>query len=794
MSNSEILSSLPREEVLKFLNENTLSDPKILRQLKNTSLATRIRGELFYDKMGKPIELDFVPIFQLSEDERRNRGKLWSVYFGKDGLSADKAPEKQEEEMEMLETAFGLASYAHQGQRRQTGEAYINHPLRAAVRTAKVHKVPLRTTVGLLLHDTVEDSEGVVTLDHIRIFFGEEVAEMVDGLTKVRKLQKNAVGEKEVFEEVTDRTATEYKLINAMMVDKSDKDGLRKPLKLAYKMSGDIFDNINTLEGKNPGDRKNIALYTLQYWARLAEIFGMSEEAKFLYDKCFEIIDEGSHNDNFANKIKQGIDTYLDSVNKNLLQDITADTISELNEPLNLGLVKIDVATPGIYEIASSQSGERKTSPENFFLKMTVVLSDDNSPEFTFKSRLALTQLLNNDNFSLPEESDIESFYRQNISATGNSQPNVTVSYHEGSREVPVKINFKTRSQYDLETTPVTYLEATELMDKDKKTLDYTLEERRALAEIKLQNITGLFRTIAENPDMTTEDLFPSAMATLPNSIIVHGLKRKKEWLGAPVPPGSTVMDYALLHIPGSWHNLKPVFRINGKVETNFSRVLRSGDRIEFEIGEKDENNTQFEQLDASITYPNAISIIAPRLEEKMNTLTGKERRSIEKKIAHRGWSILNKMSGKFLDKFGLSYAKEAFPNPEMNPRDLAYQVGMGKVDNETVENIANYLKERWNNFTVLRVRISKADRSGKASPVLNLLRENSINIVSFNSASKWGDTATIILRFNKSDPNYCYLEPVIRTIEEKLGYETLLFNTEEKHLKWKDLTSTDFD
>lgn len=84
---------------------------------------------------------------------------------------------------ELIRKAFEVAAEAHKNMRRQSGEPYIFHPL--AVAQISAEEIGLGTTsiVCALLHDTVEDTE--ITLEDIRGMFGDKVAQIIDGLTKI---------------------------------------------------------------------------------------------------------------------------------------------------------------------------------------------------------------------------------------------------------------------------------------------------------------------------------------------------------------------------------------------------------------------------------------------------------------------------------------------------------------------------------------------------------------------------------------------------------------------------------
>ena len=89
-------------------------------------------------------------------------------------------------DLKMLEAAYRVAEEAHQGQVRLSGEPFIEHPLAVAQILTDL-RLDTTTLAAALLHDTVEDTP--VTLERLRDEFGDDVAEIVDGLTKLDKLQ-----------------------------------------------------------------------------------------------------------------------------------------------------------------------------------------------------------------------------------------------------------------------------------------------------------------------------------------------------------------------------------------------------------------------------------------------------------------------------------------------------------------------------------------------------------------------------------------------------------------------------
>ncbi len=162
--------------------------------------------------------------------------------------------------------AYAYAEEAHQGQYRKSGEAYITHPVDVATKLADLG-LDTATIVAALLHDVVEDTD--VTLEDIAAGFGEEVAQLVDGVTKLDQL--------EVASKQHQQAETLRKMILAMAED------IRV---LVIKLS-DRLHNMETLGSMPREKQKRIAQETLDIYAPLAHRLGMQNVKLRLEDLGF---------------------------------------------------------------------------------------------------------------------------------------------------------------------------------------------------------------------------------------------------------------------------------------------------------------------------------------------------------------------------------------------------------------------------------------------------------------------------------------------------------------------------
>lgn len=171
-----------------------------------------------------------------------------------------------EDDQTLLESAFHFAEKMHAGQKRKSGEAFVIHPVEVAIILADLH-MDVETLCAALLHDTVEDTDA--TKEQVSEMFGEEVANLVDGVTKITKLEVETLSD--------EQAETFRKMIVAM-----NKDIRVVVIKLA-----DRLHNMRTLSAL-PEDRRIFkARETLEIYAPIAHRFGISSIKWELEDLAF---------------------------------------------------------------------------------------------------------------------------------------------------------------------------------------------------------------------------------------------------------------------------------------------------------------------------------------------------------------------------------------------------------------------------------------------------------------------------------------------------------------------------
>ncbi len=180
-------------------------------------------------------------------------------------------------DLDLIKKAYVYSAKVHQGQIRKSGEPYLVHPLAVAGLLAEL-KLDEASIVTGLLHDTVEDT--LATLDELTELFGEEVAQLVDGVTKLSHIQlpKEASSEEKQAENFR-------KMIVAMARD----------IRVILVKLADRTHNMRTLEHMAPEKQARIAQETLDIYAPLANRLGISWIKIELEDLSFRYLKPPEH-------------------------------------------------------------------------------------------------------------------------------------------------------------------------------------------------------------------------------------------------------------------------------------------------------------------------------------------------------------------------------------------------------------------------------------------------------------------------------------------------------------------
>jgi GTP pyrophosphokinase len=171
-------------------------------------------------------------------------------------------------DVDLLRRAYIFSAKVHQGQTRLSGETYLNHPIEVAAILAGL-KLDAATVAAGLLHDTIEDT--TATPEEIKEMFGEEVAGLVDGMTKLSRM------------ELQSREQREAENFRKMIV------AMAKDIRVILIKLADRLHNMRTLKSLPPEKQRRIAQETIDIYAPLANRMGISkikielEDLSFMY-------------------------------------------------------------------------------------------------------------------------------------------------------------------------------------------------------------------------------------------------------------------------------------------------------------------------------------------------------------------------------------------------------------------------------------------------------------------------------------------------------------------------------
>ena len=220
-------------------------------------------------------------------------------------------------DLEKITQAYKVAEKAHEGQLRTSGDPYITHPL-AVASILLDYCMDTDTICAALLHDTVEDTD--VTLDELRKKFGEDVALMVDGVTKIG-LVPLVSKEEQQAENIR-------KILMAMSKD----------IRVIIIKLADRLHNMRTLAARPPEKQRKTSLETMNFYAPIAHRLGMSDVKEEMEDIAIHYLDpygcKEVEEQIALHKVER--DAFIDSIKKRI-----RERISDIKpEPIIEGRVK----------------------------------------------------------------------------------------------------------------------------------------------------------------------------------------------------------------------------------------------------------------------------------------------------------------------------------------------------------------------------------------------------------------------------------------------------------------------
>ena len=437
------------------------------------------------------------------------------------------------DDISLIEKAYKVASEAHKDQLRKSGEPYIIHPLYVAIILADL-EMDKETSAAGLLHDVVEDT--IMTEQEIRQQFGDEVALLVDGVTKLQKLQFTGNGDQ------PDRLEMQAENLRKMFL------AMAKDIRVILIKLADRLHNMRTLKYQKPESQQRIARETLDIYAPIAQRLGISKIKVELDDLSLKYLEPEAYYD-LVDKI---------AVRKNVREKYIQSIVDEVSEHIkNAGIkAQIDGRVKHFFSIYKKMKNQNKTIDQIYDLFAVRIIVD------TVKDCYAALGVIHEmykpipgrfkDYIAMPKENMYQSLHTTLIGTNGQ----------------PFEIQIRTFEMHKAAEYGIAahwkYKEAS-----DGKKADNSEEEKLTW----LRQILEWQRDMSDNKEFmkllkSDLDLFSDSVYCFTPSGEVKNL-----------PAGSTPIDFAY-SIHSAVGNKMIGARVNGKLVT-IDYEIKNGDQIE---------------------------------------------------------------------------------------------------------------------------------------------------------------------------------------------------------------------
>ena len=326
-----------------------------------------------------------------------------------------------EERIGLIRQAFEVADDAHRGQFRKSGEPFVCHPLETAIILTDVEMLDAPTLQAALLHDVVEDSP--LTLDDLKRQFGDEVAGLVDGVTKLSQLSGQP--QQDGAQQAGLRQAESLrKMLLAMAQD----------VRVVLVKLADRLHNMRTLDALLPDQRRRISLETRDIYAPLAHRLGIDSIESELNDLAFIHLEPARHR-----QVAELVETRLSERETGVREalDVLGETLAEQG----FTTVEISGRTKSIYSIAQKMERYREIGREfediNDLQAVRVVVND-------VQDCYAVLGIIHGMWRPLPGQFDD---YIANPRETGYQSLHTTVMTPDGN---PLEVQIRTAEMHDM--------------------------------------------------------------------------------------------------------------------------------------------------------------------------------------------------------------------------------------------------------------------------------------------------------------------------------------------------------
>lgn len=567
----------------------------------------------------------------------------------------------------MLEMAFRLANWAHRNDKRASGEPYIVHPLQVAHTLATDLTFDDHCVAAGLLHDVVEDNSDV-SIEHIRAYFGEPLAAIVDGVTKLeQRFESREVGHAENFRKLLLSMASDFRVILVKFADR--------------------LHNMQTLKSLRPDKQLKIASETLELYAPLAHRFGLYALKNEYEDLALKTLSPEDYYD-----ISRGL-----KAKKKQREEFISRFIGPVQTELRRNGFEFDIygRPKHIYSIYRKMREQAKTLDEIFdLLAIRIILnsSGKKGKEDCWRVYSIITDLYQ----PLPER------FRDFISvpkSNGYRSLHTTVIGPDGRR---IEVQIRTRDMHQIAEYGVAahwrYKEAGKGPEAD-------LEQRYAWA-----------RDLLENPDSERATEFVEEFQQDIAGEEIYLFTPKGDLL--TMPKGATPVDFAFrIHTQvGLTCNGA---RVNGRV-VPLSHRLASGDQVEILTSPKKTPNPDWMKF---VVTQKARSRIRHWINEERREKTLAGREAWEKRAQKAKIEVSDQVLSRFAARLKFPNTQQMFYEIGQGLFDVRELVSLAKERSLQAEEAAKETIDDASKF------ISQAQEAG--APALMIFGEQFKGIAS---------------------------------------------------------------
>lgn len=438
------------------------------------------------------------------------------------------------DDISMIAKAYKIASEAHKDQKRKSGEPYIVHPLNVAIILAEL-ELDKETIVAGILHDVVEDTS--MTEEDLIREFGEDVAQLVDGVTKLEKIPlSGSIGQSDVKLEM--QAENLRKMFLAMAKD----------IRVILIKLADRLHNMRTLKYQKEESQKRIARETLEIYSPIAQRLGISRIKVELDDLSLKYLEPDVYYD-LVDKI---------AVRKSVREKYIQSVVDEVSEHIRKAGIKakVDGRVKHFFSIYKKMVNQDKTLDQIYDLFAVRIIVD------TLKDCYAALGVIHEMYKPIPGR------FKDYIAMP---KPNMYQSLHTtliGTTGQPFEIQIRTNEMHKAAEYGIAahwkYKEAS-----DGKKVETQEEEKL----VWLRQILEWQQDMSDNKEFL--NLLKSDLDLFSENVYCFTPTGEVKTL----PAGSTTIDFAY-SVHSAVGNKMVGARVNGKLVT-IDYVLNNGDRVE---------------------------------------------------------------------------------------------------------------------------------------------------------------------------------------------------------------------